>query len=533
MKHLTRNLYRDIKAVICVVATLGVMLTNADAAVIQRGSAPAARAPVPRTNNSAAIAPVAAAVAETPAPAPAQPVQSAPAKETKPADAGATAADTIIENKSSQFDETLSDMNAASEAAANNALAENIRRQRAALDTQDATSTAAKAQSRALASGQNACDQGLRTCMKSKCGDDFTKCKLDDDTTWGGKMESCKRDLPCTGEEYAMFAREIKADRDINAQLSLYNSIVDCGNSYNDCILQKCGTTFTKCLGKTHGDEAIAACDKIAKKCTQQDSGLAARTMNVFGTLRQDAEKQVKADEEKLYKLRDDMRSQCQRLGAMLDERTMDCVFTVEFYAGDKGTLFASKKAYAGTTFDCEPNWFGIDVTTFKENAYRLTREQESATSAFMGSGVGVAAGAITSGAVNRAIDTKKAKNALNKAKEEAKGGGDEDSSDTGDEGIEETGDEGIEEAGDEGIEEAGDEDGEEAEDDTKAEKKAEKEAKKEEREAEKEVKKAEREEKKAEKQAEKEVKKAERQAKRADKKAERQAKREAKKADK
>lgn len=383
--------------------------TAATAAVVQRGgTATANRAPVARANNAAAIVPIMTAASETVT----ETVTTTPTTAT---DAPTNDIDEIIENKSSQFDEVLSDINASAQTTTDSQLSENIRRQRAALDSAAATDTAKRQAQNAAANGQNACDQGLRKCMQSKCGDDFSQCKLDDDTIWGGKVESCKRDLPCSGEEYALFAREIKADRDANAQLASYNAIINCGNDYNNCIMTQCGTTFAKCLGKKNGDAAIAACEKIAKNCVQQDSGLASRSMNVFATLRQNAEKQVQADEKKLYELRDQMRSQCQRLGAMLDERTMDCVFTVEFYAGEGSTLYASKKAYPGTTFDCTPNWFGVDITTFKENAYRLTREQESATSAFMGAGVGVAAGAITSGAINRAMDTQKAKRALKK----------------------------------------------------------------------------------------------------------------------
>ena len=113
------------------------------------------------------------------------------------------------------------------------------------------------------------------------------------------------------------------------------------------------------------------------------------------------------------------MRDTCKRLGAMFDERTLDCVYTVNFYAGEKNTLYASKKAYAGSTFNCDQNWFGVDITTFKENAMRLTREQKSATSALMGSGIGMATGAITSGAIDRAIDRHKAEKAAKDAESE------------------------------------------------------------------------------------------------------------------
>ena len=324
----------------------------------------------------------------------------------------------IIENKSSQFSEVIQDTTSDSDTSSSD-LAAKIRAQRAALDAEDEISAASKKIQAASASGKNACDTGLRACMQEKCGKDYSKCAGDTDTSWGNKMDLCRRDLPCTGHEYSLFTTEIKADRDLNASISGYNAIIECGNSYNDCIFTECGTTFTKCLGKKAGDKAIQKCEKIAKKCTQQDNGLASRMMEAFGTVRQDAEKAVQRDEQRLYDLRDAMRETCGRLGAMFDERTLDCVYTINFYAGDQGTLYASKKAYAGSSFNCDQNWFGVDITTFKENALRATREQSSATSAFMGAGLGMGVGAITSGAIDRAIDTDKAEKALDEAQKE------------------------------------------------------------------------------------------------------------------
>ncbi len=325
----------------------------------------------------------------------------------------------IIEDKTSIFEETISDVESSGRDTSSSSLADKIREQRAALDAQDKASESTQKMKNAAASGKNACDQGLRKCMQEKCGQDYSKCAGDTDTMWGNKMESCRRDLPCTGHEYTLFTIEIKADRDMNARISGYNSIIECGNSYNNCIFTECGKTFEKCLGKKAGDKAIQKCEKIAKNCKQQDSGLSARMMDAFGTVRQDAEKSIQRDEKRLYELRDAMRDTCGRLGAMFDERTLDCVYTVNFFAGDKNTLYASKKAYAGGTFNCDQNWFGVDITTFKENAFRATREQSSATSALLGAGVGTAVGAVTSGAIDRAIDRHKAEKALDDAQDE------------------------------------------------------------------------------------------------------------------
>ncbi|MCM1295697.1 MAG: hypothetical protein NC311_09160 [Muribaculaceae bacterium] len=328
-------------------------------------------------------------------------------------------ANQIIEDKTSQFDSVLNTASTGATDASTQSLADMIRAQRAALDA--ATSEEfSQNKTNVVTAGLSACDSGLRACMKEKCGADFLKCAGDGDTIWGDKMDLCRRNVTCSGEEYRLFTTEIKADRDMNFRMSRYQAVIDCGNSYNACIEEQCGATFNKCLGKAAGDAAIAKCASIARDCTEQDSGLAARAMNVFATLRQDAEKQIKRDEERLYELRDTMRNRCQRLGALFDERSLDCVFTVEFWAGGSpSTLYASKKAYAGSTFDCTQNWFGVDITTFKENAYRETRAQTSATSALLGSGLGIAVGSITSGAIDRAVDRHKAEQAVKKAEKE------------------------------------------------------------------------------------------------------------------
>lgn len=320
-----------------------------------------------------------------------------------------------FEDRTSMFDDAIGGASASNEMSDDD-LAKMIRKQRESLNASAATTTATNTARAAISSNQNACDMGLRKCMMAKCGNDFAKCAGDTDTTWGDKMDTCRRDLKCSGNEYKLFANEIKADRDLNAQLANYNAIIKCGNEYNACIVSQCGPTYSKCLGKSAGDLAISKCKKIQDNCTQMDNGLASRTMNVFGTLRVDAEKQIQRDEQRLYDMRDEMESVCRRMGAMFDQRSLDCVYTVNFFANNSTTPYASKKAYAGGTFNCDPGWFGIDVTTFKENAYRLTAAQSSASAAMLGSGVGMAAGAISSGAIDRAIDTQKAKKELKKA---------------------------------------------------------------------------------------------------------------------
>ena len=321
---------------------------------------------------------------------------------------------TIIENKSNQFDSVLSEAGASSRDATITNMAELIKKQRAAYEANENTAYTQQQQQQALATGKNACDSGLRKCMSETCGANFTKCALDGDTIFGDKLNKCRRETTCTGEEFKLFTTEIKADRDFNVQMASYTSVIECGNSYNSCIQTECGATFNKCLGKTAEDKAIKKCATIAKNCTEQDSGLSSRMGVVIGKLRENAEKDVKTDEKRLYELRDLMRKQCEHLGAMFDERTFDCVYTINFFAGEnQSSPTASRKAYAGSSFVCTQEWFGINATTFKENAYRETRAQTGASAAMLGSGLGTAAGLITSGAIDRALDTQNAKKAL------------------------------------------------------------------------------------------------------------------------
>ena len=318
----------------------------------------------------------------------------------------------VVNNKTSQFNDVLSEMGANATNSSNTELAETIRRQRALLDAQ---ADKASAGGTSNITTSNACDSGLRKCMTEKCGADFTKCASDSTTVWGNKMDACRRNTKCTGHEYTLLAPEILADRNAAIELSYYNSVVNCGNKYNNCIFGICGKTLDKCLSKSAGDSAIIKCKSIADECKEYDNGLVGRISGVFGDLRTAATADAQKQEKRLYELRDLMRTQCTRFGAMFDERTLDCVYTVNFFAGEDSTLMASKKLYSGATFQCTPDWFGIDITTYMENAQRLTRSQKGASAAAMGAGLGTAASLWTSGAVTRGIDTQ---NAEKQAKE-------------------------------------------------------------------------------------------------------------------
>ena len=408
------------KSICSIIAVLLATLSDATAAnVVQRTSANANRVSVSRPTQAASRMPTmtvktgssSTSVSTTPT---TTETTTQPETQTEP-----VVETPAVENKSTQFGSTLASKSTTETDTAAATLAELVRAQRAALDAAGALAVVSTSAHDISGTGENNCDTALRECMIQKCGSNFSKCIADTDTTFFDKMDTCRRSTKCRGHEYQLFSAEIKADRDFNAKLAAYNATIDCGTSYDTCIVGQCGATYSKCIGKSAGDTAIAKCESIAKSCMEYDSGLAMRAMGVFGELRQTAERQIAVDEQKLYTLREQMRSVCTRLGAMFDERSLDCVYTVNFRAGDDNTLFASKKLYAGSVFDCTQNWFGIDVTTFRENAFRETRAQTAASSAMLGSGLGQAVGALTSGAIDRAVDRFRADNALKDALDE------------------------------------------------------------------------------------------------------------------
>lgn len=331
----------------------------------------------------------------------------------------------VIENKTEKFEEsTTYGTNATSgDDAARAAL---FQRQMDAITAAEAKANNTATTQRRASAG-NACNAALTKCMAEKCGTDYSKCAGDGDTDWGMKMDACYRATDaCTANEFTRLSVEIKADRDLNATLANYQTTVDCGNNYNSCLVSECApetastdTTFRKCWGKAAGDAAIAKCTQKYRDCIRTDNGLNARASEVFGTLRANAESQVRADEKRLMAMRDDMEQACKNMGALFDQRTLMCVYTVNLFANNEEHPYSSKKLFAGGSFNCTQDWFGIDITTFKENAYRETETQEAVMAGTMGAGFGLASGMVASGQISRAIDTKKAENAVEKAKED------------------------------------------------------------------------------------------------------------------
>ena len=216
-----RNAFRT--AVAAVIVAIGTSANGAS--VVSRGSAGTARPTVSRANNAESRMPTintrTQSISGTQTNTTPQAPNPQPAPEPTPVPEPEPEPDLIIENKTSQFDTSLSasSTSTARDANADN-LAEMIQRQRAALDARDAKTS--------LATGQSACDIGLRSCMKQKCGDDYSKCAGDGDTAWGDKMDTCRRGLNCTGKQYTLFAAEIKADRDMNAKLPSYTKRLHC-----------------------------------------------------------------------------------------------------------------------------------------------------------------------------------------------------------------------------------------------------------------------------------------------------------------
>ena len=312
-----------------------------------------------------------------------------------------------IENKSSDFSTIFSEASSSDDSAA----AARIRQQREAISAAESQALAGQEIKSMQKDGGNACDTGLRKCMGEKCGDDFSKCKTDSAALWGTKIDACGRDAKCDQHDFALFAPELKADRDHNVILAGYKETIRCGEDYNACILRQCGGKgFTKCIGKAGGDTAIASCKADFEKCREADNGLQSRAMELFASLRVDSEKLLLQWEQELRDLRAQMKKNCERIGGLFDERSLGCVFTVEFWTNQNSEKpMATRIIKAGGQYTCSPEWFGVNVGEYLQNAARYEAAQQSAVGAFTGATAGAAAGAWVSGAPQRAIASQKA----------------------------------------------------------------------------------------------------------------------------
>ncbi len=306
----------------------------------------------------------------------------------------------IVENKTYIFDAMFGDMSGTT------SISDMIAKQKAEIAAEESKALADKQSVSIKTNSTNICNQDLRDCMTSSCGNDYTNCENDTITAFNKKIDSCRAKTNCSDTEYKLFAPEIVADKDISLKLSDYTNTINCGNRYNTCMVGECGMDFSRCLGKQYENAAIATCETIADECREYDTGFVSRTSSILATLRVSAEENITDDEDRLYELRELMEDSCKRIGAVLDTRSLDCVTTVEMFANNGSEPVASRKIYAGSAFDCTPEWFGVDITTYAENAARLTRDQKSATSSMLGAGIGTGAGAIIS---NPAMDKIKA----------------------------------------------------------------------------------------------------------------------------
>ena len=245
------------------------------------------------------------------------------------------------------------------------------------------------------------CEPELRACLQRACGTSFENCATDTDVEWGRRVERCATEANCSGRESTEFGRMFRADRDVFAAMAGFNSVTNCAQRYNACILEQCGGVgFPGCITTAGGNAAIRACERIFNECRNSDSALQNRINDLFATVRTDAEINVAQWERRLHEIRDEMDRECRMMGGMLDLRSLRCLFTVELHTMHEDlrpeggqTLLASRRLNQATEFMCTPEWFGLDMTTWLENLALYARNQAAAMGTFMGAGIGTGVG--------------------------------------------------------------------------------------------------------------------------------------------
>ncbi|MDR0449514.1 MAG: hypothetical protein LBG89_03610, partial [Rickettsiales bacterium] len=259
------------------------------------------------------------------------------------------------------------------------------------------------------AAGKSKCETELRVCVANDCGDDMQKCMGDGDGIWSARFQKCRATTSCNGAEIGVYGDIIKEDMRVDSKLHTMQMIIEGNNMYSRCLQDNCATTqgtpmegmvgFNACVTQVRINQALDACKHIYEKFRPYDSGLQARFTTMMGQLRVEKEKRIAELQKELDEMMPQMRQECKAAGAVFDDRSGECVFTAFLSVEHDGRRFtaASKKLVPGSEYQCTDKWFGIDITTFMKNAIGLTIEQKSASAAFMGAGLGVAASVGTS----------------------------------------------------------------------------------------------------------------------------------------
>jgi hypothetical protein len=276
-----------------------------------------------------------------------------------------------------------------------------------------------RAEAPASCDPKDSCDSRMRACVKKKCGERFQDCYADNETVWNMKVEPCAEDAGCNAAERAAALRELTADRQAEMKYGSFFEMQDCAEKYNKCIVQTCGgSNWTNCLSRNDSAKAILGCQPVADECRNIDSGLAARADKMLSTLRVAKEEEVARNEKRLREVIDLMTKECEEQGGTIDTRSYTCTYSVKLWVAelnDKEPM-AIMTLHAGSPFQCTEQFFQTDLTTFKEDAIRLTRAQEGMGNMLLGAGGGLLAGNIASGGMGRMITAAKTKAAAKKA---------------------------------------------------------------------------------------------------------------------
>ena len=307
-----------------------------------------------------------------------------------------------------------------------------LRRMRAEMGMLDDSPASMELRARLGVNTAAACDNGLRVCMSRTCGgDEFAGCALDSDTEWGMKMNTCRRQTECTGDEFAAFAAEIKADRDQFHQMSRFQAIMNCGVEYNNCIRNACNSDpeytncvsrggspaacrqharyYEQCWGRAGEVRGFAHCEAIQARCRGEDSGMEGRAREMIAGMRVNLERNLANWEREIFVLHNRLIETCRATQGTLDDRSLHCVYMaylyIDYQDGEGLRTVGNRRLHGGDRFVCTPEFFNVDLTTHIENAIRLTRSQTGATAALMGAGLGIAGGALASGAIGRAVE--------------------------------------------------------------------------------------------------------------------------------
>lgn len=236
------------------------------------------------------------------------------------------------------------------------------------------------------------CDETWRQCLQGSdvCGTNYILCTTLSPIEFSNRISVCPKKIgDCTVSNATV--KEVINNKDDYMKVSKADSILECGETMSNCIMDICGKGFTKCAKSI--SVAKTNCGYIADECSRVDPALWVRTATALNFAKGQMNAEITKIENRMAEIESELRAECSKNNFAFDSSKMQCIGVVDFNA--MGMVLQSKRMSAGSVGNCSDEFFGLDITTYRQNAANETIKQKTVSNTISGAMLGMGVGSL------------------------------------------------------------------------------------------------------------------------------------------